>query len=212
LVEAKGESLMDQFLLFAAGGLGAGAVYAALSLGLIVTFKATGVINFAAGVIGLWAGYIYQELRAFGEYVFPVVIIPAYVHVGRPDQLVAVLVAVATAMVLGVAVHFFVFRPLREAPALAKVVASAGVMLALQALIVLRFGPTSARSPQSFPTSRSRSPESACRATGCGWPVSSSCSASSSLCGFGARATAWRYRRQPRTGSSPRSRGSHPTS
>ncbi len=131
---------MQQLLLFAATGLGAGAVYAALALGLIVTFKGTGVINFAAGVVGLWSGYVYQELRSAGDYVLPVVLVPSRLHVGRPGEIPTVIIAVVTAMVLGVIIHFLVFRPLRSAPALAKVVASAGVMLALQALIVLRFG------------------------------------------------------------------------
>ena len=42
----------------------------------------------------------------------------------------------------GAAVHLLVFRPLRHAPPLAKVVASVGVLIVLQAMVVLRFGGT----------------------------------------------------------------------
>ena len=41
---------------------------------------------------------------------------------------------------LGLLVHFLIFRPLRSAPPLAKVVGSIGLMTTLQALIVFRFG------------------------------------------------------------------------
>ena len=43
---------MTAALVFLLTGLAAGSVYAAVSLGLVVTYKATGVINFAAGAMG----------------------------------------------------------------------------------------------------------------------------------------------------------------
>lgn len=132
---------MDQFILFALTGLGIGAVFAVLAMGLIITYKGTGVINFAAGVMGLWSGYIFSELRTTGDYVFPVVFVRDRVHIA--DDMnggVALGLAVLTGTVLGVVAHLLIFRPLRNAPALAKVVASAGLMLAMQALIVMRFG------------------------------------------------------------------------
>lgn len=131
---------MQQFLLFAAIGLGSGAVFAILATGLIITFKGTGVINFAAGAMGLWSGYVYSELQQKGDYVFPVVLVPDRVHVGDLSTAGSLSVAVLTGLAIGLVVHLAVFRPLRHAPVLAKVVASAGVMLALQALIVMRFG------------------------------------------------------------------------
>ena len=63
---------MTSLLGFALIGLGAGAVYAALGLGIIVTYKATGVINFAVGALGSWSAYVYTELRSSGDLVLPV--------------------------------------------------------------------------------------------------------------------------------------------
>jgi ABC-type branched-subunit amino acid transport system ATPase component/branched-subunit amino acid ABC-type transport system permease component len=129
------------FLTILLAGLGSGAVYAALSLGLVITYKGTGVINFAAGAMGAWSGYVYSQLRASGSLVFPVVFVHPSVHLAQQVPVVpAVLISVVCGVLLGLAVHVLVFRPLRSAPVLAKVVASAGVMLALQALIVQRFG------------------------------------------------------------------------
>lgn len=132
---------MGQFILFALTGLGIGAVFAVLAMGLIITYKGTGVINFAAGVMGLWSGYIFSELRTTGDYVFPVVFVHDRIHVAEQVHGgIALALAVATGVLLGVLAHVLVFRPLRNAPTLAKVVASAGLMLAMQALIVMRFG------------------------------------------------------------------------
>jgi ABC-type branched-subunit amino acid transport system ATPase component/branched-subunit amino acid ABC-type transport system permease component len=129
------------FLTILLAGLGIGAAYAALSLGLVITYKGTGVINFAAGAMGAWSGYVYSQLRSSGTLVFPVVFVHPSVRLAQQVPVVpAVLISVAAGVLLGLAVHVMVFRPLRSAPALAKVVASAGVMLALQALIVQRFG------------------------------------------------------------------------
>ena len=132
---------MSAFLTILLAGLGSGAAYAALSLGLVITYKGTGVINFAAGAMGAWSGYVYSQLRSSGTLVFPVVFVHPSVNLARRVPVIpAVLVSVVAGVLLGLVVHVLVFRPLRSAPALAKVVASAGVMLALQALIVQRFG------------------------------------------------------------------------
>ncbi len=132
---------MAVFLTILLAGLGSGAVYAALSLGLVITYKGTGVINFAAGAMGAWSGYVYSQLRSSGTLVFPVVLVHPSVHLARQLPVIpAVLICVVAGVLVGLAVHVLVFRPLRSAPVLAKVVASAGVMLALQALIVQRFG------------------------------------------------------------------------
>src|SRR5205823_5582743 len=66
--------------------------------------------------------------------------IPTSVSFGAPLNAgsafgLSMLVAVA----LGLAIHLLVFRPLRHAPPLAKTVASVGLLLVLQAIVVLRF-------------------------------------------------------------------------
>src|SRR5258708_3483617 len=44
-------------------GLGNGAVFAALAIALVVTYRSSGVINFATGSIALYTAYIYGFLR-----------------------------------------------------------------------------------------------------------------------------------------------------
>ncbi len=137
---------MSQYVLFALIGLGAGAIYAALGTGLVVTYKGTGIINFAAGAMGMWSAYVYDELRRAGDLTFPVFAIPHKVHLGKTVGFVpALLLALASAALIGLIAHLLVFRPLRRAPALAKVVASVGLMITLQALVVMHFKTTARR-------------------------------------------------------------------
>lgn len=106
--------------------------------------------------------YVYSSLRDSGAYPIiplpnPLVIpetvlrwfgvrvdlpdIPAFIGGGGPRSVLASIgIALLTAFGLGVILHYLVFRPLRYAPVLAKIVASLGVMLVLQSAIVLRFG------------------------------------------------------------------------
>jgi len=127
--------------LFGVLGLGTGAVYAALGLGLVLEHRVSGVVNFAHGAMAAYAAYVFVELRSVGDLVLPVVGLPGRFHLG--DRLpvgLCLVIAVVMSAALAVAVHGLVFRPLRRAPALARVVASVGVLVALQAVIVLRFG------------------------------------------------------------------------
>jgi ABC-type branched-subunit amino acid transport system ATPase component/branched-subunit amino acid ABC-type transport system permease component len=142
---------MSTYLVFALIGLGAGAVYAGLAQGLVLTYKGTGVINFAQGALAMWGAYVFSELRASGDLVFPNVVGPTRLHVGGVPTLAAVVLGVASVGVLALALHVVVFRPLREAPALAKVVASVGVMLTLQAIATIEFGSGQRRVPAFLP-------------------------------------------------------------
>ena len=67
---------MTQLLLFALIGLGAGALYAALGIGVVVGFRGTGIINFAAGALAVWSVYVFDELRKTGDLVLPIVVVP----------------------------------------------------------------------------------------------------------------------------------------
>jgi len=131
---------LNQYLLFAVIGLGFGAIYAALATGLVVTHRGTGVINFAAGALGTWAAYVADELIRHGDLILPVVIVPHRIDLGDTvPTIVAVCLGTMSTVALGLITYLLVFRPLRTAPTLAKVVASIGVMLAIQGLVILRF-------------------------------------------------------------------------
>jgi branched-chain amino acid transport system permease protein len=139
---------VSEHLLFLIVGLGAGAAYAAIAMALVTTYRGTGVINIAQGAMAMWAAFVYDELRRQGDLVLPV----GRVHLGEGlSTWPALVVGVATAALLGLILHLVVFRPLRSAPPLAKVVASVGVAITLEALVVLRFGTGRRAVPPALP-------------------------------------------------------------
>ncbi|ACY23036.1 ABC transporter related protein [Gordonia bronchialis DSM 43247] len=146
---------MTDHLAFFLLGLGNGAVYAALGLALVMTFKSSGVVNFATGAVALYAAYTYAFLRQ-GVLLHPIPGFDARIDLGgRLGVGPALAGAVVIASVLGILLYLIVFRPMRSAPVLAKAVASIGLMLVIQALLALRVGadaPTVGPifAPQSF--------------------------------------------------------------
>ncbi|MFC8316188.1 branched-chain amino acid ABC transporter permease/ATP-binding protein [Gordonia hongkongensis] len=131
---------MTDHLAFLVLGLGNGAVFAALGLALVMTFKSSGVVNFATGAVALYAAYTYAFLRQ-GELLNPIPGFPATVSLGSDLGVAgALFISVVVAAILGVILYLLVFRPMRAAPALAKAVAAIGLMLVIQALIALRVG------------------------------------------------------------------------
>lgn len=121
-------------------GLGSGAVIAALALGVVVAHRASRVVNFAHAAMGTYVAMAYYELRATGDLVLPVLGLPARVHaVDRPTTATALVICVVLAAALGAAVYLAVFRFLRSAPPLARVVASLGLFVYLIGVMGLRF-------------------------------------------------------------------------
>ena len=129
---------MGTILQFVVLGLGLGAIYIGLGTGLLLVHRATGIINFAQGAMAMWGAFVFAQLRLDGTLVFPIGSIELE---RRPPVAVAALIGLATAFLLGLLVHYVIFRPVRHAPVLAQVVVSVAVMITLQALVVLRFGP-----------------------------------------------------------------------
>lgn len=133
-------------------GLGAGVVYAGLGMGLLIVFRGSGVINFAQGAFAMYATLCFLEFKESGDVVFPWAGIPARFHLmDDPGTPLAFALALTMAALIGLVTYLLVFRPLRHSPPLARVVASVGVMLTLQALAVLRFGSGTRTAKALFP-------------------------------------------------------------
>lgn len=130
---------MDEILLFLVLGLGVGAYYAALTLGIVLTYQGTGMINFAAAAMAAVPMYVYEDLKKEGLLTLPVPWLPSY-DVGEVSTWLAVAIAVAVAGAIGALTELTVSRPLRKAPPLAKVVAAVGILLTLQATVGLKYG------------------------------------------------------------------------
>lgn len=131
---------MSTYLGYLFSGLGGGAVVASLAIGLVLTNRTSGVINFAHAAMGMYVAYAYFEFRATGDLVLPLIGLPARLHLlNRPTMVSALVVALVLAAVVGLLVYGLVFRPLRRAPALARVVASLGLYLYLTEMVRLRF-------------------------------------------------------------------------
>ena len=113
---------------------------ASLALGLVLTHRSSGVVNFAHAAMGMYVAFAFFEFRETGDWVIPILGLPERVHLlARPTLASALGFAAIVAVALGLVVYVLVFRPLRQAPALARVVASLGLLLYLQEIVRLRF-------------------------------------------------------------------------
>lgn len=131
---------MSTYLGYLLAGLGGGAVIASLALGLVLTHRSSGVVNFAHAAMGMYVAFAYFEFRETGELVLPFLGLPDRVFLlPRPTLATSLIVAVLLGAALGLVVYLLVFRPLRQAPPLARVVASLGLLLYLQEIVRLRF-------------------------------------------------------------------------
>jgi branched-chain amino acid transport system permease protein len=124
---------VQEILLFILLGLGSGALIAGISLGVVLSYRGSGVINLSVGGLAMIGGYAYWSLNT-GK----IATLPTWAC------LVLSLLFVA---VVGAVTEFAVYRPMRNSAPLAKMVASLGVLLVLQAAMLLAFGITQQPEP-----------------------------------------------------------------
>jgi len=115
---------MSDLLPFVVIGLVAGSLYGLAAAGLVLTYKTSGIFNFAHGAVGAATAYIFYDLRD---------------RQGLPAWL-AVFLAIGVAAPLGGLVLAFIASRLTEASTARRVVATIGVVLAIQGGLQLRYG------------------------------------------------------------------------
>jgi ABC-type branched-subunit amino acid transport system ATPase component/branched-subunit amino acid ABC-type transport system permease component len=126
-----------QFLFL---GLGNGGVFAALAVALVVTYRSSGVLNFATGAQALYAAYTYSLLRT-GQLLQPIPGLSPTINVGSGFGFwPALLITLAISAVMGALAYLLIFRPLRNHRPVAKAVASIGLMGLLTAIVTYQAG------------------------------------------------------------------------
>ena len=129
------------YLVYGLLGLGAGAVYAALGLALVLTYMSSGTVNFATGAIAMYTAYTFALLRQNGDLFNPIFGLPARIHVADDiPTVVAMVISLAIAALFGLVAYVLIFRPLRTALPLSRVVASLGLMVLVQSVTTARLG------------------------------------------------------------------------
>ncbi len=116
---------MTEFLTYVIQGIPFGCVFALVAIGLVLTYKTSGVFNLAFGAQAFVAAVVYYELRVRDDWST----IPALV-----------LVVLVVAPLLGYLLEVGIFRHLRTASALAKLVASLGLLVAVPQFVGILLG------------------------------------------------------------------------
>jgi ABC-type branched-subunit amino acid transport system ATPase component/ABC-type branched-subunit amino acid transport system permease subunit len=131
---------VNEVVRFALLGLGVGALYAFASQGLIVIFRGTGVLNFSLGATGIAGVFLQYELQ--------------YEH--GHNFWVASFFGVLLSVTLGVLTHWVVLRPLqrKRASNLIQLLATLGVLVTVQAGVVIRYGSKPRQVPSMLPVDR----------------------------------------------------------
>jgi len=120
-------------------GAGSGALIAALALGVVVSYRGSGVVNIGTGAMAMYSSYVFNTLNTEGSLL----LIGWKIHLGAPMAFApALIVTLAIGALWGAALYLLVFAPLRGASPVAKLVASVGVLLVLQAIVVLTYEAT----------------------------------------------------------------------
>ncbi|HEX9695920.1 MAG TPA: ABC transporter permease [Actinomycetota bacterium] len=118
-------------------GLVVGSVYSIAAAGLVLTYRASGVFNFGHGAIGAFSAFFYAWCVQ---------------RVGLPIGVAAVLTMAVMAPLLGIGLERLIFRRLRAAPTVVAIVASIGVLVAVQGAAAALWGRSGLSAQRIFPS------------------------------------------------------------
>jgi branched-subunit amino acid ABC-type transport system permease component len=127
---------MRAFLPFIVVGVTTGAVYALASMGLVLTYTTSGVFNFAHGAVGMFATFIFYELRVKAEV---------------PTVLAVAVAVLVVAPAFGILIDRLLLARLAGAGSAAFVVVSLGLLVALQGAAIALFGAQTHQVDPLFP-------------------------------------------------------------
>ena len=116
---------MEQFLGFALPGIPFGCTYAIVAVGLVLTYQATGVFNFAFGAQAFAAAFVFTILTQNEHWS------------GFPAFVVSVLVM---SPLVGLAFDRLLFRHIPNSNSMAKVVCSLCLFVGIPSLMTVIFG------------------------------------------------------------------------
>ena len=126
---------MTKLIEFAILGLGSGAVYAFLALGLVVIYQGSGVLNFGQGALAMLAGFVFFQLNVEDGWSAG----PAFV------------VSVLALVPVGAFLYLGIMRPLRSASGVARLIATLGVFITVEGACGLIWGASTDTSQQFLP-------------------------------------------------------------
>lgn len=124
---------MQLFVNVLLSGVAQGMVFAAVALGLVLISRATGVINFAQGAMGMFTTFLAYSLLVGGLGYWP-----------------AFVAALAMGFVFGGLVERALIRPLQGKPALNPVIVTIGLLVVLEGVAGSIWGNTSRGFPAAF--------------------------------------------------------------
>jgi branched-chain amino acid transport system permease protein len=124
---------VTQFIDYVLGGIGGGAIIALMALALVLTWRATRVVNFAQVGQAMFTTFIALSIQTLTGSWF-----------------VALIGAIIAGAVLGVIVQYLVLRPVRRMDTSGAIIATFGVLIALQAAAGMIWGGDSQAYPQPF--------------------------------------------------------------
>jgi branched-chain amino acid transport system permease protein len=125
----QGDSAFDRFLVVLGRGLAQGSIYALLALGFVLVFKATQTVNFAQGAIAL-----------VGTWTFSMTLVNWRIPgrwMGDNTYVVwfsSLVVAMAMAVLLGLAIERLIIRPMIGEPLFSIAVITLGLEAVLRAV------------------------------------------------------------------------------
>jgi branched-chain amino acid transport system permease protein len=125
---------MHQLLQQIFSGLASGAIYASLALALVMIYRATDLVNFAQGEMAMFSTYIAWTL----------------VNAGVPFW-AAFVATLVVSFLGGMAIERVVIRPVENAPVLAAVVVTIGLLLIFNASAGWIYSYTLQEFPSPFP-------------------------------------------------------------
>lgn len=126
---------MEIFIQQVVSGLATGSIYAALALALVMIYEATDVVNFAQGEMAMFATYVCWTL----------------LNAGMPYW-GAFFATVAIAFAGGVVIERVVIRPVENAPVLAIVIVTTGLLVIFNSLAGWIYSYTQKPFPSPFPS------------------------------------------------------------
>ncbi len=109
----------DSLLFFLVVGITLGSVYAVAATGLVVTYTTSGIFNFAQGAIGMFMAYVFWEL---------------HVNNGVQTAVAFFITVFVVAPLMGALIERVLMRRLADAPLVAQLVTTIGLLLALMGL------------------------------------------------------------------------------